>query len=146
MEQSTKKTPTISAYMSSIRPYRWMTLHARIKEIGLPFEMVILGPRSPDYDLPKEIRFFQTGVKPAQCQHVAAFLSEGEYLLQMVDDLTYSEGSIENMLAMQLDAEDKQKKVMTTATYTQNGVDLRLQMNIDGMIRPDLPLLPVWRL
>ena len=143
MEQSTKKIPTISAYMSSIRPYRWMALYERIKQIGVPFEMVILGPKNPDYELPPEIRFYRTDVKPAQCQHVAALLCEGKYLLQMVDDLSYTPGSIEAMIEVQEDADSKQKKVMSTAVYTQNGVNYRAQMNIHGHPRPDLPLLPV---
>ena len=47
----------VSAYLSSIRPYRWMAIHEMLAKTGLSFELVVVGPNEPDYELPKEIKF-----------------------------------------------------------------------------------------
>ena len=49
----------VSAYMSSIRPYRWIAIHEMLKKTKLNFEIVIVGPNEPDFDLPEEIKFFK---------------------------------------------------------------------------------------
>jgi len=89
--------PNVSAYLSSIRPYRWMRIHEMLAKTGLSFEIVIVGPNEPDFSLPKEIRFYKSNVKPSQCFHAAASMCTGETLLQVVDDIEYSDGGIETM-------------------------------------------------
>lgn len=129
----------ISAYMSSIRPYRWMSLHAELVKVGLPFEMVIVGPNRPDFELPPEIRYYHSDVKPSQCFHAAASLCVGETLLQIVDDITYDDGVIQAMY----DVVTQQERTMATAHYWQNETNFTQYQNIAGQIRSDIPLLPV---
>lgn len=131
----------ISAYMSSIRPYRWMTLHKRLQETNLNFEIVIVGPSEPDFLLPPEIRFYKSDVKPSQCFHAAASLCNGKTMLQMVDDLEYSQNSIELMY----NEVSQKDNVMATAHYFLDNNDHTLTQNISGITQNAvfLPLLPV---
>lgn len=131
----------LSAYMSSIRPYRWMSLYERLKQADLSFEIVIVGPIEPDFVLPREIIFYKSDVKPSQCFHAAANFCKGDFMLQIVDDLEYSSGSIEEMFR-ETAASDS---VMATCHYFNNGIDHTNRQNILGEPTNPfyLPLLPV---
>lgn len=133
--------PNVSAYLSSIRPYRWMRIHEMLTKTGLSFEIVIVGPNDPDFTLPKEIKFFKSDVKPSQCFHAAATMAEGETLLQIVDDIEYADGAIEEMYraVMKID------NINATCHYYQNGASNVYNQNISGSVLnlTYLPLLPV---
>lgn len=134
-------TPNISAYLSSIRPYRWMRIHEMLSKTKLSFEIIIVGPNDPDFKLPKEIKFFKSNVKPSQCFHAAASMSEGETLLQIVDDIEYSDGAIEEMYRSVIETDN----VNATCQYYQNGHSNVYNQNISGsaLNLTYLPLLPV---
>jgi len=112
-----------------------------IAKTGLSFEVVIVGPNEPDFELPKEIKFFKSHVKPSQCFNAAASMAEGETLLQIVDDIEYSEGGIEAMFKAVVEKDN----VMATCQYFQNGYSNLYQQNIAGSVMnlSYLPLLPV---
>ena len=129
----------ISAYMTSIRPYRWMGIHEMLSKTNLSFEIVIVGPIEPDFELPPEIRFFKSDLKPSQCQHTSAFLCEGEMLLQIVDDIYYQDGAIEAMY----NVVKNNPNSMATCHYHQDGHNNSPYQNIAGQISNYLPLLPV---
>ncbi len=130
----------ISAYMTSIRPYRWMSLYERLKKTELDFEIVIVGPTKPDFKQPEEIKFHFSEVKPSQCFHASASLCTGEMLLQVVDDIDYEPSVIENMYDVIKEADDK---VMATASYFQNNRDYSPYQNVAGQADPEIPILPV---
>lgn len=131
----------ISAYLSSIRPYRWMRIHDMLSKSGLSFELVVVGPNDPDFNLPKEIKFYKSNVKPSQCFHAAASMSEGEALLQIVDDIEYADGGIKAMFESIIEKDN----VISTCQYFQNGHSNLYQQNISGSVLNlcYLPLLPV---
>lgn len=131
----------ISAYLSSIRPYRWMKIHEMLEKTGLNFEIVIVGPNEPDFTLPKEIKFFKSNVKPSQCFHAAASACVGETMLQMVDDVEYTDGAILAMYERVMQADN----VMASCVYLQNGNSNLYHQNISGEVMniSYLPLLPV---
>ena len=129
----------ISAYMTSIRPNKWMGIFEMLQKSNLTFEIVIVGPTAPDFDLPNEIKFYQSCVKPCQCQHAAAVLSTGDVLFQIVDDMEYPDGSIEAMYNLV----NSNLKIMSTCRYLMDGSDKSSEQNIAGVPRGDLPILPV---
>jgi len=133
------KTIDVSAYMTSIRPYRWMDMHEMLSKTNLNFEMVIVGPIEPNFALPKEIKYYKSNVKPQQCMHTSAMLSTGETLLQVVDDTVYEDDAIEMMFNEVMIGE----KVTATCRYYQNDIDYSNVQNIDGHISNTLPTLPV---
>ena len=131
----------VSAYLSSIRPYRWMKIHEMLKATGLSFELVVVGPSEPDFELPSEIKFFKSDVKPSQCFHIAASKCSGETMLQIVDDIEYSDGAIKEMYDKAMQADN----VMASCVYLQNGHSQFYTQNIAGQVLnlSFLPLLPV---
>lgn len=131
-------TPNISAYFTSIRPYRWMRIHEMLVKSGLTFEIVIVGPTEPKFELPKEFRFFQSNVKALQCAHAAAHFSIGETLLQIADDVDYQDGGIRAMFDAVM-----ARKVAATCSYYQNNVCFVPFQNIAGKKNGTLPMLPV---
>lgn len=131
--------PQISAYMTSIRPYRWMRIHEMLSKTGLSFEVVIVGPFEADFELPEEIKFHKSTLKPSQCQHTSATLCNGDYLLQIVDDIEYADGAIEAMYKEASSVDN----VMATCHYFWNGQDYTKFQNTAGADLSYLPLLPV---
>jgi hypothetical protein len=131
--------PEISAYMTSIRPYRWMRIHEMLSKVGIPFEIVIVGPIEADFELPNEIKFYKSSLKPSQCQHTAGMLCQADKMLQIVDDIDYQEGAIKSMY----DELVKNDNAMATCHYHQNNQDYTLYQNTAGQHLPYLPLLPV---
>jgi hypothetical protein len=112
-----------------------------LAKTGLSFEVVVVGPNDPDFSLPKEIKFFKSDVKPSQCFHAAATIAEGETLLQIVDDIEYADGAIEEMYRSVM----KKDNINATCQYYQNGHSNLYNQNISGSILnlTYLPLLPV---
>jgi len=136
--------PDISAYMTSIRPYRWLDLHNMLSKTKLKFELVIVGPIEPDFKLPKEIKYYKSNVKPQQCMHTSAMLSTGETLLQIVDDTEYEDYAIEMMFYEVMIGEN----ITATCKYYHCDCDHSKEQNIRGYpydpyISDNLPLLPV---
>jgi hypothetical protein len=129
----------VSAYMTSIRPYRWMRMHEMLSKSGLNFEIVIVGPVQPNFALPSEIKFYYSNLKPLQCCHAAVTLCSGQTLLQLVDDIDYQDGGISKMYEAAMSADN----VMATCIYSQNGNKLQDKQNIAGQTSSTLPLLPV---
>jgi hypothetical protein len=129
----------ISAYMTSIRPYLWIGLHEMLSKTNLKFEMVIVGPIEPDFELPPEIKFFKSNLKPSQCQHTAATLCKGDMLLQIVDDLEYQDGGINAMY----EAVKNDRNSMATCIFFEDNNDSRLKQNMQGEVNDSIPLLPV---
>lgn len=127
--------------MSSIRPSRWLSLYERLQITKIPFEIVIVGPNQPDYILPEEIKYFKSDVKPSQCFHAAGQYTTGDVMLQIVDDLEYSEGSIEKMY----EVVTKNDNVMATAYYYKDNKNTSQDQNIAGerYQYSYLPSLPV---
>lgn len=129
----------VSAYMTSIRPYRWMSIYEMLLKTDLKFEIVIVGPIEPDFILPEEIKFYKSNVKPLQCCHTAAIMSTGKALLQIVDDIEYQDGGIKAMFNEVISNE----KVAATCHYYKNGIDATEEQNIYGYKSDSVPLLPV---
>jgi len=129
----------ISAYMTSIRPYRWMKIHEMLSKTRLSFEIVIVGPIEADFELPVEIKFFKSNVKPSQCQHTAATLCQGEMLLQIVDDIEYQDGAINAMFEIV----KKDKNCMATCSFFADNRNFKLTQNMQGEPNDSIPLLPV---
>jgi len=129
----------ISAYMTSIHPNKWLNICQMLSKTGLSFELVIVGPNKPNFELPKEIKFYCSHVKPQQCMHTAAIMSIGKTLLQIVDDIEYQDGGIEAMFNEVISNE----RVTATCHYHKNNIDATEEQNIFGIKTDFAPLLPV---
>ena len=88
--------PIISLFGSSVRPSLWMRLYNTLRGTQTPFELIFAGEVIPDYEMPKNMRFIWTAVKPAQCWEIGARYAEGELLMSVEDDLVFGERVLDN--------------------------------------------------
>jgi hypothetical protein len=110
-----------------------------LSKTELPFEIIIVGPIEADFELPKEIKFYKSVLKPSQCQHTAGILCNSDKMLQIVDDIEYQDGAIKAMYEELV----KSDSVMSTCHYYWNGQDYTRFQNTAGQELDHLPLLPV---
>ena len=87
--------PTISIISSAARPELWLNLYDSINDT-IDFEVVFVGPNSPDYTLPDNFNFIESSVKPVQCWEIATRNAEGKYLTFIPDDVFFI---VENALS-----------------------------------------------
>lgn len=77
----------ISVICSSRRPNLWMELYKQIHSDVVKYEIIFIGPFSPNLSLPKNCKFIKTIVKPSQCFEIGCRSAEGEYLILFSDDM-----------------------------------------------------------
>ena len=53
------------------------------------FEIIFVGPKSPNFDLPSNFKYIYATVKPSQCAYIAYKHARGDYLLLGGDDAFY---------------------------------------------------------
>ena len=98
--------PVISLICSAIRTKLWLGFYGRLTDNETPFEIVFIGPKKPDFQLPENFRYIQSDVKPEQCLEAASRMAEGEYLLPAPDDVVYSDHALDRLLAAFLKAKN----------------------------------------
>jgi len=89
----------------SVRPQYWNNICDSLLDNKLEWEILFVGPFPPmesGYkDLPKNARWIETSVKPAQCTHIGFTEARGEFVSITADDCTYftpnHKGALDNM-------------------------------------------------
>ena len=85
--------PIFSLVATAKRSYWYRDFYDSISAgANVPFEIVFVGPNPPTQKMPRNFKYIQTNVKPAQCQEIAARNAAGEYLMIASDDIRYSDG------------------------------------------------------
>ena len=89
--------PIVSIYVPSIRPENWLRQHASIKNSNnTTFELIYIAPVLPPAgNLPPEIHYIHSTVKPAQCAQIGWQACEGEFCIFAQDDLVFGPGTID---------------------------------------------------
>jgi hypothetical protein len=82
--------PKIGIVSSAHRPQNWMNLYRSIGENNIDYELVFVGPNSPDYELPKNFRFIRSIVKPTQCFEIAVRNTTADLILPVADDCEFN--------------------------------------------------------
>jgi len=88
----------IGVYCTSIRPHLWSDLYKSLSRNNTNFNLCITGPCPPIEPLPGNVKYIQTNVKPPQCNFIAANNTKGDYILNVTDDIRYSDGALDNLL------------------------------------------------
>jgi len=79
----------ISIVSSASRPELWLDWYSCIGDNNIDFEVVFVGPNTPDFILPDNFHFIKTDVKPTQCWEIATRYAIGEYLVFLGDDIFF---------------------------------------------------------
>ncbi len=90
--------PIISVFSSAVRHKLWMPLYENLSTSKVPFEIIFVGGNRPSFDLPTNVRYVYSNVKPAQCYYIAAHYCRGEFLFCINDDFIFSDGALDQML------------------------------------------------
>lgn len=84
--------PIISLFAPGIRTDLWLKLYSSLMGNTVPFELILVGNRQPNFELPRNFRFIYSPVKPAQCLEIGARYAVGELLMEVADDLVFKNG------------------------------------------------------
>lgn len=84
------KKPIVSVISSAIRPDNWLDIYNSVDEDRNFFEFFFVGPNQPNYKLPKNFFFTKSFVKPAQCWQFAYENCNGEFVINLADDLVFN--------------------------------------------------------
>ena len=89
--------PLVSLFGSGIRTHRWEGLYNSLTKSSVPFELIIVGNKVPEFSLPKNFHYIYSKVKPAQCSEIAARYTTGELIMNIADDLLFSDNALKEM-------------------------------------------------
>jgi len=89
--------PIISLFGSAIRTDLWLRLYASLMNNLVPFELVLVGDHKPDFELPHNLRFIYSPVKPAQCFEIGARYSLGGLIIPIEDAFIFSDGALDSL-------------------------------------------------
>lgn len=81
--------PVVSVVSSAIRPDNWMDIYNSVDEEKDFFEFFFVGPKKPNFDLPKNFFFLKSNVKPTQCWQIAFEKCKGEFVIAIADDVVF---------------------------------------------------------
>ena len=80
--------PVFSLIAAAHRTKDWMSFYNSIKT-NLPFEVIFVGEKTPDFTLPDNFKYIYSTVKPTQCAEIAVRQSQGELISWTADDAEY---------------------------------------------------------
>lgn len=87
----------------SIRPQLWKQFYESVKNTEINFEIIFVGPKAPVEELPSNVRWINSNVKPSQCTHIGFLEAKGEIVSLTADDARYfspnGKSSLDNMYA-----------------------------------------------
>jgi len=115
--------PAISIFGPSYRPENWMDLYGSIGENEVRFEIVFVGPNEPDFELPSNLKFIKSCVKPMQCFEIAARNTTGDLIMDIADDVEFRTKSPLDRL-YNIYKSYNNYKLIISCRYMQDGVDL----------------------
>ncbi len=109
----------ISFYGTAIRPWLWTRLYESLSMNSVPFELILVGDRVPKFKLPDNFHFIYSEVKPAQCAEIASRYTTGDLIMNIVDDLVFSEHALDNLYKMSKTLNND--KIMLTCKFVRYG-------------------------
>jgi hypothetical protein len=89
--------PLLSLFGSGIRTNQWEALYNSYTKSSVPFELIIVGDKIPQFSLPDNFHFIYSSVKPAQCSEIAARYTCGDLIMNIADDLLFSDNALNAM-------------------------------------------------
>jgi hypothetical protein len=117
-------TPYISIISSAIHTQFWMEIYNQFNCSlnKVPFELVFVGNKTPNFQLPPNFIFIYSDAKPAKCFEIAARNAHGEYMMFFQDDLIIPDRAL-NWICAYIPRLPEQKKLVLTPRFsdTPNG-------------------------
>jgi hypothetical protein len=81
---------SISVIVPSIKPELWDQVIKNCTSKSVSVEIIFVGPKNCDYELPEGVKYIKTDFKVTQCLQIALVNSTGYYILQTADDQLFT--------------------------------------------------------
>ena len=89
----------ISLIAAAHRTKDWMAFYNSI-HTNLQFEVIFVGEKNPDFELPFNFHYIYSPVKPAQCAEIALRKAKGEVISWTADDAEYGPFALDKAYEM----------------------------------------------
>ena len=106
----------------AIRTENWLKIYQSVKSNNTNFEIIFAGPRKPNFKLPQNFKYIETNVKPAQCWEILYENAQGEYIMNIGDDLVFRTKNPLDKLDEELEIY-KNDRILLGLTYKFRNVD-----------------------
>jgi len=121
-----------------------MEMYKSLEQNDTDFEIIAVGNKKPDFELPPNMRHIYTPVKPIQCSEIGFRATRGELIMLTSDDVIFGPHALDN-LYKQYDGiySFRNKKVIISSRRLSNGVDdsdMMLRFNIKDSHSPLFPM------
>lgn len=137
-----KIKPDISLFGPSYRPENWMHLYRSIGNNNVKFEIVFVGPNEPDFELPNNIRFIKSYVKPLQCFEIAARNTTADLIMPTADDVEFkTERPLDRLYGIY--KSHNNEKLIVSCRYILDGKDLSDECRYFLPSDKNSPVLPI---
>ena len=120
-----RKDPIISLFGSMIHPEFWMRLYNSLSSNKVPFELIFVGNKIPNFKLPENCHFIYSETKPAQCYEIGSRYAVGDLIMHTGDDCVFSERALDNIYEIFRNLNDD--KAMVSCGYILGGNDLSVE-------------------
>jgi len=90
--------PLVSIYVPSIRPQNWVRMYDFLSKNDASFEIIFVGHIPPTFELPNNIVFINSPVKPTQCAEIGIRHCRGAYCIFAQDDMVFNEHALDNLV------------------------------------------------
>lgn len=118
----------IAIVASAHRPRNWMALYNSIGDNDIEFELVFVGPNSPDFEVPKNFRFIKSLVKPPQCVEIAVRNTTADLMMNMADDCEfYTPRPLDKLYNLYKSCNSD--NVIVSSRFMQNGERMSLSIH-----------------
>ena len=87
--------PKISIIASAIRTELWLNLYNSLLSNETPFEIIFVGNKKPDFNLPANFKYIYSITKPSQCYEIGFREAIGDLINWSADDVIYSERALD---------------------------------------------------
>ena len=82
--------PVISLVASANRFEYWMRFYNSLSGNEVPYEVVFVGDKKPNFELPSNFKYIHATCKPAQCYQIGFWAAEGDLIAWTADDASYN--------------------------------------------------------
>ena len=99
--------PMVSLCGSAVRTERWERFYEHTMRTRVPFEIIFVGSKKPDFSLPPNFHFVWSVTKVAQCHEIAMRLASGKYVMLIADDILLSENALDALVEQHESLDDE---------------------------------------
>jgi hypothetical protein len=131
-----KKMDKIGIYCSSVNTDLWINLYNMLKCNSTEIEVMFVGPDYPNFDLPPGMKYIHSLVKPVQCYYIGATRVDGNYTINMPDDVSPSPGCLDKCLEL-MKLKDQTKTIVTPRFVCAGNSLHRMDFYGDGIEGPN---------